>query len=365
MKILMTTDTVGGVWCYVMELTHALERFGAEVALATMGAELAPWQRTEIAARPNITLYESEYRLEWMPDPWASVEEASGWLLELAGKLRPDVVHLNNYAQGALPWPAPVLMVGHSCVLSWWQAVYGRSAPPTWSRYRQVVADGVGAADMIVAPTQAMLSTLDQFYGPLPEARVIPNAREPAAYLPARKEPLVLAAGRLWDAAKNVQMLAQAAQGLAWPVVVAGEAQHPDRWAASFPNVRALGKLTPAQLASWYARAAIYALPARYEPFGLSALEAALSGCALVLGDIPSLREVWGDAAMFVEPEDHQALQRAIELLIADARLRTRFAARARRRALQFTPRAIGRGYFAAYQDLLAYGEVPGAARTL
>ncbi len=32
-------------------------------------------------------------------------------------------------------------------------------------------------------------------------------------------------------------------------------------------------------------------LPARYEPFGLSVLEAALSGCALVLGDIPSLRE--------------------------------------------------------------------------
>ena len=54
-------------------------------------------------------------------------------------------------------------------------------------------------------------------------------------------------------------------------------------------------------------RAAIYALPARYEPFGLSILEAALSGCALVIGDIPSLREIWADAALFVPSDGHDA----------------------------------------------------------
>jgi glycogen synthase len=59
--------------------------------------------------------------------------------------------------------------------------------------------------------------------------------------------------------------------------------------------------------ADWYARASIYALPARYEPFGLSALEAALSGCALILGDIPSLREVWLEAAPYVSPDDESA----------------------------------------------------------
>ena len=59
---------------------------------------------------------------------------------------------------------------------------------------------------------------------------------------------------------------------------------------------------------TWMARAAIYALPARYEPFGLTALEAGLSGCALVLGDIPSLREVWGETACFVPPDDRDAV---------------------------------------------------------
>ncbi|MEB3829625.1 glycosyltransferase [Phormidium sp. CCY1219] len=61
--------------------------------------------------------------------------------------------------------------------------------------------------------------------------------------------------------------------------------------------------MSPEELSHWYARAAIYAFPARYEPFGLSVLEAALSGCALVLGDIPRLREMWGDAAVFANPD--------------------------------------------------------------
>ena len=61
-------------------------------------------------------------------------------------------------------------------------------------------------------------------------------------------------------------------------------------------------------MADAYAAAAIYALPARYEPFGLSVLEAAQHGCALVLGDIDSLRENWDGAALFVDPDDAGAL---------------------------------------------------------
>ena len=57
---------------------------------------------------------------------------------------------------------------------------------------------------------------------------------------------------------------------------------------------------------------AIYASPARYEPFGLGVLEAALSSCALVLGDSPTLREPWSDAALFVPPDDHDALLTAL-----------------------------------------------------
>ncbi|HEY0779002.1 MAG TPA: glycosyltransferase, partial [Gemmatirosa sp.] len=99
----------------------------------------------------------------------------------------------------------------------------------------------------------------------------------------------------------------------------------------------------------WMGRAAVYALPARYEPFGLSALEAGLAGCALVLGDIPSLREVWGDAATYVAPDDAAALADALRTLAADDAHRTALGIRARTRALTYTPARMADGYLAAY----------------
>jgi glycogen synthase len=105
-----------------------------------------------------------------------------------------------------------------------------------------------------------------------------------------------------------------------------------------------------------YQRATIYALPARYEPFGLTALEAALAGCALVLGDIPTLREVWGDAAVFVPPDDHQALADAINGLIADQQRRSSLVAKARDRAQLLNAHRMAEGYMRAYRELLADG---------
>jgi glycosyltransferase involved in cell wall biosynthesis len=74
-------------------------------------------------------------------------------------------------------------------------------------------------------------------------------------------------------------------------------------------NCYALGNLPRENLRYWYACASIYVLPARYEPFGLTILEAALSGCALVLGGIESLKENWAQAAIFINPADRIALR--------------------------------------------------------
>ena len=132
-----------------------------------------------------------------------------------------------------------------------------------------------------------------------------------------RKEPLVLSAGRLWDEAKNVDGARASRRACPGRVALAGEAR--PTWPASGASTMrssTSGGCRRPSCAAWMARAAIYALPARYEPFGLSMLEAALSGCALVLGDIPSLREIWDGAAVFVAPDDHDALRAAIQRLI-------------------------------------------------
>ncbi len=347
--ILMTADAVGGVFPYALELIRALQPSGTRVVLATMGRPPDTAQRGEIAALGNVELVESHYRLEWMPDAWDDVDRAGNWLLDLEVRFRPDLIHLNGYVHGALPWNAPVLVVGHSCVLSWWRAVMHEPAPGAWNRYRDRVKAGLAASDLVVAPSAAMLIELERLYGPLRGARVIPNGRSPKLFRPAPKRPIILTAGRLWDQAKNVALLEGIASRLKWPVYAAGEGADSES-----PNFYPLGRLPHATLADWFSQASIYALPARYEPFGLSVLEAALSGCALVLGDIPSLRENWDGAARFISPDDPEAAVRAMNSLIDDRPARLALKAAARERALRFTPEKMARAYLAAYEALLA-----------
>jgi glycosyltransferase involved in cell wall biosynthesis len=354
MKVLITADTIGGVWTYAVDLARGLSTRGVEIALATMGASVSDAQRNQLSFLDNVTLFESNYKLEWMNDPWQDVRRSGDWLLEIEQKFQPDIVHLNGYAHGGFPFKAPKLVAGHSCVLSWWEACRGEPAPAQWNRYREQVRSGLSAADLVVTPTHAMLAHLEKHYGSLNNVQVIPNGRQAERYNAAtEKEPFVLAAGRLWDDAKNLATLDAAAASLGCPVYVAGDQRHPDGGTASSTAIRLLGKLDEPTLAEWYSRAAVYALPARYEPFGLSILEAALSGCALVLGDIPSLRENWEHAAAFVPPNEAGQLRHTIQRLMDDPVRRRELAQRSIHRAMRFTLAACANAYFAAYQDLL------------
>jgi len=352
MRILMTADTVGGVWSYALGLASEFSARGIHVALATMGRPLTDAQWLQAGAIPTLAIHESEFRLEWMQTPWEDVDAARAWLLELERRVRPDVAHLNNYAHGDLPWRAPVVLVGHSCVYSWWDAVRGGRPPDAYERYEEVVRAGLTAADRVVAPSRFMLSELTRHYGPLPHGEVIYNGTDPLRFRPGAKEPLVLTVGRLWDEAKNVQAAVQAAEFFEWPLLLAGDTRHPEGWNVDLGDVRHLGTLAPDALARWYSAASIYLAPARYEPFGLSVLEAALSGCALVLGDVPSLRELWGTVAHFVPPDSPEAIADAVNRLIEEPELREAMGARAHAAAHRFTLARCAEAYLDQYATL-------------
>lgn len=347
----MTADTIGGVWSYAMQLCSALQPAGVEIALATLGAALSPAQRDELRSKRNVQLHESRFRLEWMSSPWESLEEAADWLLALESRVKPDVVHLNHLVHADLPWRAPAITVAHSCVFSWWFAVHRCKPGPEWDRYFGRVKTSLHTASCVVAPTRALLAALFRHYGPIREAHVIPNARAACDFKRARKLPLVFSAGRLWDKGKNVHALCDVAPSLAWPVFFAGATTSPDGTRESLPNVSPLGELAPAQMRQWLAASAIYAAPARYEPFGLTPLEAALSGCALVLGDIESLREVWEDAALYVLPDSPSDIREQITSLIEQPYLLAGYAQRAHEHALQFNPQRQAASYMNLYRD--------------
>jgi glycosyltransferase involved in cell wall biosynthesis len=302
-------------------------------------------------------LRETALALEWMEDPWSDLQAAQDLLLEIERDQRPDVIHLNAFAHGDADWQAPVLVAGHSCVFSWWAAVHGEAPPPQWDRYRTAVRAGIAAADAVVAPSASMLVSLQEWYGPLPPLAVaIANGSSYEGACPAMpKQPVVVGAGRLWDEAKNVRALVRAARrpGLQGRVLLAGEGA-PE---AGSPGVESLGALAPMQLAQVRSAAAVYAAPARYEPFGLGILEAARDRCALVLGDIPSLREIWGDAAVYVDPGDDEQLGHTLESLLANPGRAARLGEQAHRRAAVFTVPLMTNGYARLYDRLIAVAQ--------
>jgi hypothetical protein len=118
-------------------------------------------------------------------------------------------------------------------------------------------------------------------------------------------------------------------------------------------SVAIRGPQTEAQLRALYSRASIYAATARYEPLGMAALEAAFSRCAIVANDIPSFREIWGDAALYFRTNDAASLAENIRLLNADRPMRRAYAELAYSRARErFTTKRMIDDYLQLYRSL-------------
>jgi glycogen(starch) synthase len=353
-RVLMTADAVGGVWGFALDLAAGLAARGTRTDLAVLGPAPSAGQRAAAAAVPGLTVRHVSVRLEWAPGAEADRAEAARLLLALAEDVRPDLVHANGYAEAALPWGVPVVLTCHSDVATWWLAVHGTEPPPEWRAYRERVRAALRAADVAVAPTDAHADAVAAAYPGAPRPRAVPNGRDPGRRPAAgAREPAALAAGRLWDGAKGMDALDLAAGRIGWRVEAAGAAEGPGG-AASFRHLRPLGPLSPDDLADRMARAAVFVHPARYEPFGLAPLEAALSGCALVLGDVRSLRELWDGAALFVPPGDAARLARTLDRVLGDPRLAGSLGAAARSRARRYPARRMLAGYLRAYADACA-----------
>jgi len=306
------------------------------VTLATMGAPLSARQRRESERVSGLDVRVHPCKLEWMPgDPWSEVVAAAQWLRDLDDEVQPSLVHLNHFCHAGIGWSAPTLVTAHACVLSWWDAVKGTRAPAEWTRYRYEVEAGLRSASLIVTTTSAARLAFEQYYAAVRAARIIPSGRDGRWLTPDAKEPVIVSVGELADEAANLHALEDVAGLLPWPIERLDAVDTHD-------GRHALG------------RAAIFAWPARYAPFATPAIDAALCGCALVLDDIPNLREIWQDAAIFVAPDDRQALADALADLTSSPARRQQLGHAARARALECSASRMATGYLAAYSGLMA-----------
>ena len=131
MHVLMTADTVGGVWTYTRELVSGLIEQGIRVSLVSLGKLPSPNQTTWMDALPELDYRPTDYRLEWMQDSERDVEESSNYLESVIREVRPDLLHLNQYCYGTVSPEIPRIVVAHSDVASWRVAVHGHEPKET------------------------------------------------------------------------------------------------------------------------------------------------------------------------------------------------------------------------------------------
>ena len=365
MHVLITSDTVGGVWTYTQELVTGLARAGHRVTLVSFGKIPLPHQTAWMQTVSALDYRPTEYRLEWMEVVERDIEESRGYLELLVDEVQPDVLHFSQYCYGDLPVDVPRVVVAHSDVVSWWMAVHGSEPEGTpWiQRYRQHVMSGLGGADIVVAPSQWMLDAVAKHYLQPQHRTVIYNGRTPSLFDPSQaKEDYVLSVGRVWDPAKQISLLLETPGDSR--VRIVGWEREPGKEKKQAllkgrNNVELLGPKSQSELQSLYSRAAIYAATSQYEPFGLAPLEAALSFCALVMNDNPVFHELWGDAAIFFDKNDPEDLGRRLDQLRTNPALREEYAARAYdTAAAKFTASQMVGKYENVYQSICSVARV-------
>jgi glycosyltransferase involved in cell wall biosynthesis len=359
-KILMTVDAVGGVWRYAMDLAKGLADAGTEVVLAGFGPPPGADKLREAAAIGELVWLDAP--LDWMAASEAELQPVPKLIGALADRHAVDLVHLNLPSQAAgLSLDVPVVVVSHSCVVTWFAAVRDTDVPEDWRFHRRLNAEGFASADAVVVPSRAQGHMLDRAYGVMEQLVVVYNASGLQAQSPP-KEPFVFAAGRWWDEGKNGRVLGDAAKHMHWPVAMAGATTSPTGDAMTLLHAQNLGELGHAATMDRMRSAAIVVSPSIYEPFGLAALEAARLGAALVLSDIPTYRELWNGAALFADPGDAQGFAAAVNRLIAEPELRAALSRQARDLSRLFTLERQVEAMIRIYGDALSRRRVPAAA---
>jgi glycosyltransferase involved in cell wall biosynthesis len=284
-------------------------------------------------------------------------------LAELPSMARRDQLNVLHSTYVAPPRsPVPVVLTIHDVTYL---------SNPEWFSRRDllVLTLGVGlsvrrAAHVLTGSEAARAQILARYrldparvtatpYAAGPAAEAVPEGEAAAIRAGLRLErPYVVSVGG-GNPRKNMGRLVAAfgllrREGFEGELVIAGAA---GRLAASaLPGgVRLVGQVGPRTMAALYQGAAACAVPALEEGFGVPTLEALSHGVSVAASDIPVLREVAGEAALYFDPRDPASIATALGRAVAEDR-----ATAGRGRAAQFSWRRTAERTVAAYREVTA-----------
>jgi len=114
-----------------------------------------------------------------------------------------------------------------------------------------------------------------------------------------------------------------------------------------------LGRIPEDELPALYSAATAFVFPSLYEGFGLPVIEAMSSGTPVACSDIPALREVAGEAALYFNPYSIEDIAKALAELIEDDKLRENLKEKGLARASLFSWDETASRTIAFYREVL------------
>ena len=221
------------------------------------------------------------------------------------------------------------------------------STPEFRARFTAQAREAASRADALIAVSAYTRGQMISLLGVDPARVSVVHHGTRELELPAnvRRERVILNVGAI-QKRKNIIRLVEAFEAVdpSWRLVLAGasgfgaaEILGRIERSRARDRISVLGYISPSDLASWYAKAMIFAFPSLDEGFGMPVLEAMSAGIPVVTSNRSALPEVAGDAALLVDPEDTGALSGALRDLTRTPEFRQDLVRRGVARARLFT----------------------------
>lgn len=341
-----------GLGVYAIKLVGELDQRWGDLVVYTSHPEAFPSLQARIGRVPVRSGPEYGARGHVLRALWVQS------LLRLKSRVAGVTVLLNTVPEGIVCSSIPQITVVHDLLPLRFPAEYPRQQ----YYFRLLVPRVLRASKMVVADSESTRLHISEHYGvPLEKIRTIHPAYDATVYRREAfddppggdRDAYVLYVGNLLPH-KNVLGLLDAVailrrrrpcrlviRGHGRPAYVRAVRERVETLGLS-DAVTFLDYLSEDALRRLYTHAACFVLPSLGEGFGIPVLEAMACGTPVVTSDIPPLREVAADAALFVDLYDAASMADAMYRVLSDGELREELRERGVRRAQAFSWKRTG-----------------------
>lgn len=347
-KLLMATDVKSEVWNYSLTLSRELlKHINAEILMISFGGMPTDSQKKELEDL-NIEFQFTDFStdIEFNPD----ISKIKTTFESSIKSFNPHVIHLNHLYFD--------LIFNKPCVLAC-HKIFNDSInrynhlDKDSLNFKQIMNKSLNNADIIVAPSRFFAENIIKTYNFTKGIKIIYNGVDYKPYSDMPESSTLVACGNLSDNNKSMNLLLSIAYKLPdnIKIKIIGNLQS-DRKLPK--NVEFLKNLSNLELQEVYKNSSIYIALSNFEANGLSSIQAAYSGCAILANDIPVCKELWGDCAYVFERDNAISLMRCINNLVENKNLLEITARNCQAKALSvFNSKRMAYEYINLYKNVL------------